>query len=185
VSRWKVLNTKELFKAGLFRVRVDECQLPDGRVMPRYYTFEFPDWVNVIPVTAEKQLVLLRQYRHSAGDVFLEIPGGSTHPKHDAEPLDAGKRELLEETGYASKEWIACGAHFPNPAMQNNRLHTFLALNCEKIAEPSLDPFEDLTVELVPVRKIVSLLEDGAFNHSLIAASVALALKQLRTRGMI
>jgi 8-oxo-dGTP pyrophosphatase MutT (NUDIX family) len=185
VSRWKVLKSQELFKAGLFRVRVDECQLPDGRVMPRYYTFEFPDWVNVVAVTPEKQLVLLRQYRHSAGDSFLEIPGGSTHPKHDAIVLDAGKRELLEETGYQSAEWIECGAHFPNPAMQNNRLHTFLALNCERVAEPSLDPFEDLTVELVPVRRLISMLEDGEFSHSLIAASVVLAVKQLRVRGMI
>jgi 8-oxo-dGTP pyrophosphatase MutT (NUDIX family) len=185
MSRWKILKSDVLFKAGFFRARVDQCELPDGRVMPRYYVFEFPDWVNVIPVTPSGELVLVRQHRHGAEQEFLEVPGGSTHPGAQEDPRLAGERELLEETGYRGAEWIACGAHYPNPALQGNRMHTFIALGCELVAKPELDPFEDLTVELMPLEKAYALLDDGGFTHSIIAASLSLARKTLRARGML
>lgn len=114
MSRWKVLNTVEVLKARLFRLRSDQCELPDGRVMPSYYVMEFPDWVNVVPVTDDGQMVMIEQYRHAGGEMFLEIPGGSTHGVKE-EPRMAGERELLEETGYAAREWIHLGSHFPTP----------------------------------------------------------------------
>lgn len=182
---WKVLSSEELYRAGLFRVRVDQCELPDGRIMPKYYTFEFPDWVNVVAITRNQEVVLLKQYRHSAGKDFLEIPGGSTHPKVRESLQAAAARELLEETGYSSSEWFECASHYPNPAMQNNQLHTFLALNCKKVGEPNLDPYEDLEVVLHPLSQLESLLEGGKFSHSLIAASVAMSLPKLRTMKLL
>jgi len=182
MSRWKVLNSTELLKAAFFRLRSDKCELPDGRVMPRYYVMEFPDWVNVVPVTSDGRMILVRQHRHATESDYLEIPGGSTHgPSED--PRAAGERELLEETGYRGTEWISCGYHNPNPALQNNRMHTFLALGCEKVAEPSLDPFEDLVVVHMPVEEALREWWSGGFKHSLIAASIALALPELRKRG--
>ena len=185
MSHWKVLKSEELFKAGLFKIRVDQCEMPDGRIMPRYYTFEFPDWVNIVPVTKNNELVLIKQYRHSAEQVFLEIPGGSTNANEASSLRSAAERELVEETGYKASEWVECGSHFPNPAMQNNRLHTFLALNCELVSAPQLDPYEDLEVVLYPIKDIVSLLEDGEFNHSLIAASVSVCIPKLRALKLI
>jgi 8-oxo-dGTP pyrophosphatase MutT (NUDIX family) len=182
--RWKVLKSSDVFKAGFFRLRVDECQLPDGRIMPRYYVIEFPDWVNVVPVTADGQMVMVEQYRHGADEVFLEVPGGSTDAA-DADPRSAGERELLEETGYRASQWIDCGYHFPNPALQNNKMHTFLALGCHKAADPDLDPYEDLRVRLMPVREVYDLWEKGELRHSLIAASFALSLPALRSRGWV
>lgn len=176
---WKVLESKELLRLGFFRIRSDRCELPDGRVMPNYYVLEFADWVNVIPVTTDGQVVAINQYRHGSDLMHLEIPGGSTDPRGSEEPLEAAKRELLEETGYESSRWISCGAHFPNPALQSNRLHTFLALDCRKVREPELDPFEDLSVELFPVAQLRARWENGEFNHSLIYASVGMALKKL------
>lgn len=181
---WKVLKTSNIFQAGFFRLRVDECELPDKRVMPCYYVMEFPDWVNVVPITEDGQVVLIDQYRHAAGLDFLEIPGGSTHPGGE-DPLVAGRRELLEETGYEAREWVSCGSHYPNPALQSNQMHTFLALGCKKVAEPKLDPYECLTVRLVPVREAVDAFYRGDFKHSLISASVARSLRVLRERGII
>ncbi len=182
MSEWKVLKSEEVLAAGFFRLRKDQCELPDGRVMPRYYVIEFPDWVNIVPVTAEGEVVMVEQYRHAAGETCLEIPGGMTNsPKEDH--LSGGKRELVEETGYESSEWIYCGYQFPNPALQNNRLHTYLALNCKFTGKQHLDPFEDLKVHLKPLSEVRRLFDAGEFKHSLIATSLQLALRELEKRG--
>ena len=183
MSRWKILSSKELFQTGFFKIREDRCQLPDGRVMPKYYVMQFPDWVNIVPVTSEGKVVLVRQYRHGAEREFLEVPGGSTHPGVAEDPLRAAERELIEETGFKSTDWFSCGSHFPNPSLQANRMHTYLALNCKKVAEPNLDPFEDLTVELLSLQDVYDLWLRGEFSHSIISASLALALKPLRDAG--
>lgn len=179
---WKTLKSKEILRVGLFRLRKDECELPDGRVMPGYYVIEFGDWVNVVPVTASGQVVMVNQYRQARGEFFLEIPGGSTDTK-DASPEAAARRELLEETGYSSAEWESCGFHCPNPALQNNRLHTFIAWNCEYIRPPKLDPFEDLSVRLLPIAKVFDLLDSGEIQHSLIATSLNLSRRIFEQRG--
>lgn len=184
MSFWKVLKSKELFKSGFFRLRVEECELPDRRVMPSYYIFDFADWVNVIPVTSDGRMILVEQYRHAAGAEFLEVPGGSTHSREE-DPRLAAERELREETGYASKEWIDCGMHFPNPALQSNRMHTYLALNCELVGEPELDPFEDLRVKVVTVREAFEMWERGEFTHTIISASLGLAWPHMRKLGLL
>lgn len=184
MSRWKVLKSTELFNSGLFKLRSDQCELPDKRVMPKYYVLDFPDWVNMVAVTTDKQMVLVEQYRHAAGEVFLEVPGGSTDSRSE-DPRLAAERELLEETGFKAGEVIECGTHFPNPALQSNRMHSYLALNCTKVAEPDLDPFEDLKVHLMPLAEAIRKWEDGEFTHSIIAASFGRALKHLRARGLI
>jgi ADP-ribose pyrophosphatase len=185
VSRWKILESTELLKKAFFRLRQDRCELPDGRVMPAYYVFEFTDWVNVIPVTSAGQVLAITQYRHASEQVHLEIPGGSMDPPSKENPEHAASRELLEETGYSSSRWISCGFHYPNPALQNNRMHTFVALDCELTAATSLDPFEDLTLTPFPVGQLSGRLEAGEFSHSIIAASVARALPVLRREGLI
>lgn len=182
---WKTLKSQNLFQAGFFKLRVDECEMPDGRVMPRYYVLEFPDWVNIVALTREQQVILVRQYRHGAAQEFVEIPGGSTHPGVGEEPQLAGERELLEETGYKAGEWIGCGFHYPNPALQANRMHTFLALDCVKVSAPSLDPFEDLSVLTMSLPEAVKFWRGGGFKHSLIASSFALALPHLQERGLL
>jgi 8-oxo-dGTP pyrophosphatase MutT (NUDIX family) len=144
---------------------------------------EFPDWVNVVPVTADGQMVMIEQYRHAGEATCLEIPGGSTHGKEE-DPRVAGERELLEETGFAGADWIYCGFHYPNPALNNNKMHTYLALGCRKVAEPSLDPFEDLSVKLMPVKEVLERWGNGEIKHSLISCSIALSVKFLKEQGL-
>jgi ADP-ribose pyrophosphatase len=179
MSKWKTLASEEVFSAGFFRLRRDQCQLPDGRVMPRYYVVEFPDWIHIVPVTKEKELVLVRQYRHGVGEEFLEIPGGSMSPRMSESPLIAAQRELQEETGFTSQKWELIGDHFPNPALQSNRLYTYLALDCKKTSALQLDPFEDLTVELLPIERALKQLAQGEFKHSLVISSLMMARDQL------
>lgn len=185
MSRWKILESEELLKAGFFRLRRDRCEMPDGRVMPGYYVMEFTDWVNILPIDESGCVIAIEQFRHGSGHTHLEIPGGSLDPRADKEPLSAAKRELLEETGYVSDEWILCGSHYPNPALQNNRLHTFLALDCRYQQPPELDPYEDLKVSAFSVAQLQERLEKGDFSHSLITASITLTLPKLRELELI
>lgn len=171
---WKTLQSKELYHAGFFRLRQDECELGDGRIMPRYYVVEFPDWVHVVAMTKSRELIMVRQYRHAGKCECLELPGGSLDPRHPEDPLAAAQRELLEETGYASSKWRRLGAFYPNPALQSNQLITFFAEDCEKVSEPNLDPFEELQVEIHKWDSITNMLAERKFQHALVAASLSL-----------
>lgn len=178
--KWKVLKSKELFSTGLFKLRTDECELPDGRIMPRYFVMDFPDWVNVFPVTQSGEVLLLKQYRHASERMHIEIPGGSTDPHRGETVEQAALRELLEETGYDSKNLVKVGTHYPNPAMQSNRMHSYVALDCEKVSEPDLDPYEDLELYPCSIEQVEKHLTNGDIDHTIMVASIHQALNYLK-----
>ena len=101
---WKVLTSEYLARKPWFTVRHESLELPDGRRIPDYYVFEYPDWINVTAVTRDGRFVLIDQYRHGLGETSYEIPAGVTEPS-DASPLAAAQRELMEETGYGGGQW--------------------------------------------------------------------------------
>lgn len=178
---WEILSSDELYSHPYFRFRKDRCMLPDDRIMPAYYVMEFVDWVNVIPLTDAGDIVLVNQYRHAARRRFYEFPGGTIDPDNKEElPELAAKRELLEETGYEAKRLQYLGLHYPNPGLQDNRMHVYLATGCKKSAEPRLDTYEDLAVELVNVQDFLQYIEQGRPMHSLMMASLVLALPAIK-----
>ena len=179
VQDWKILSTSEIFKTAFFRFRRDRCELPDGRVMPNYYVIEFPDWANIVPVTEDGKIVLVEQYRHAAGLVTLEIPGGSTNPGKNEDPKRAALRELMEETGFVPDDVRHIGTHRPNPAMQNNLMHTYIGLNCKKIAEPQPDQFEDLRVVSYSIPEVIGMIFNRKIDNSIVIASLLFALPVL------
>ncbi len=158
-------------------MRVDECELPDGRIMPKYYVMEFTDWIQVFALTKNNEVVFVDQYRHAKQERFMELPGGSKEV--DEDEVTCAKRELLEETGYQCGNIIEIGKHYPNPALQNNAVRVFLATDCEVVSDQKLDPYEDLTVKLVPLNEVWENLEEGSYTHSLMVASLVLARKFL------
>ncbi len=181
--KWKVLETKEIFSSGLFRLHTDKLELPDGRVMPRYYVMTFPDWVNVLPITKDGQVILVKQYRHASGEFHLEVPGGSVDPGLN-ESIEAGaRREMLEETGYDSSKMVKVSSHFPNPALQNNQMHTYIAYDSEKVQEQNLDEFEELELYFCSLERLEEHLYNGDINHSIMIASIAQALRHLKKSG--
>ncbi len=181
LTSWEVLSSDELFSHPYFRFRKDRCALPDERIMPAYYVMEFIDWANVVALTDDGKIVLVNQYRHAAKRRFYEFPGGTLDPDNkDETPESAARRELMEETGYGVSRLTYLGHHYPNPGLQDNRMHVFLGTGCRKVAEPKLDTYEDLEVELVDVQDFLQCIEQGRPMHSLMMASLTLALPAIK-----
>lgn len=172
IQPWKILKSKH-FRS---RFRVDQCELPNGKPLEAI-VFEFRTWANVLAMTKDQQVVLIRQYRHGVQDVLWEFPGGVVE---DGQPaIDGAKRELLEETGYASSNLIEVGKFYPNPALQSNSLYFFLALDAEKVDGQHLDEAEDIEVHLVSLDELIAMTKRGEFLHALQVAGLFHALTYL------
>ena len=169
---WKVLESN-YFRP---RFRLDKCELPNGKFLDATI-FEFRKWANILALTKDHEVVLIRQYRHGVQEVLWEIPGGVV--EDDEEPLEGVRRELLEETGYTASEFIQVGQAYPNPALQTNTVYYYLALNAEKVTGQSLDDSEDIEVHLVPFDDLLAMARRGEFPHALMVAALFHVLAHL------
>lgn len=166
--KWKILSSEYLIRRPWLTARRDVAELPDGRINDEYYVLEYPDWVNVIAVTEEGDMVLERQYRHALGKTCYELPCGVIEAGET--PLEAAKRELLEETGYAGGEWREWMVLSPNPATSTNLTHSFLATGVRKVDGQHLDATEDIEVHLKRPEFVRDLLADNQILQALMAA---------------
>ncbi len=163
---WPLVSSRLDRSYRIFDLRMDRSVSPRTGEEHDFIVLESSPWVNVIALTDREEVVLIRQYRHGIQAVTLEIPGGLVEDGDG--PLAAAKRELLEETGYRSEEWIDLGYVHPNPAIQDNRCYTFLALEAKPAGAQSLDDKEDIAVILKPLTDIPSLIQEGGITHSLV-----------------
>ncbi len=129
-----------------------------------------PAWVNVVAFTRQGELLLVEQFRHGIGASTLEVIGGVAEPGEA--PSDAGLRELLEETGFRPERWISLGSCLPNPAIQDNRCHFFLGLDCDAVAPLDLDPSEELRVWAAPWPEAEAMLREGRIEHALVQVAL-------------
>ncbi len=166
---WRVIDSEYVAREPWFTVRRECLELPNGNRVPRYYIFEYPDWVNVIALTRERKFVFISQYRPGLGQSCYELVAGVSDPG-DESMLEAARRELLEETGYGGGEWRELMTISANPATQNNLTHCFLALDVERVSEQRLDATEDLDVYLFSEQEVRALLSDDQIKQALHAA---------------
>jgi len=169
VKPWKLVSSIKEKSYRIFDLRIDRAVSPRTGEEHDFYVFESHEWVNIIPVTRNREVVLIKQYRHGVRDVLLEIPGGIVEPGDT--PLDAAIRELKEETGYTAKEMVFLGATHANPAFMNNRCHSYLALDSFPDGSQNLDDKEDIEVLLRPLDDIPRMIREGEITHSLILAA--------------
>jgi ADP-ribose pyrophosphatase len=167
---WPLLHSRAGDDHLVFRVRWDTVRNPRTGVPLERLVCETPEWVNVVALTDDHRLVMIRQWRFGTQAVTLEIPGGLVDPGED--PFDAARRELREESGFTSKDWVPLGSVEPNPAYQTNRCHHFLARSASRTHPLDLDPGEDITVETVPLDDVPRLIHDGTITHALVITAL-------------
>lgn len=171
IKPWKVVASKPVLETRIFALRKDRARSAISGREAEFQVLEAPDWVNVIALTPEQQVVLIRQYRHGTRDITVEVPGGTVDPGES--PLEAGRRELAEETGFEANRWEACGIVEPNPAFLTNRTHTFVAHGARRTGPQRPDDNEEIAVELFPLERIPTLLRDGTIRHALVMCAFA------------
>ena len=172
LNDWKLVNSQTISRHPVFCLRNDRYRLEPDTDEKEFVVLESTDWINVVPVTENNEVVLVRQFRHGVRTVSLEVPGGMMERDEDA--TKAARRELKEETGFVAENLTLLGSVWPNPAIQDNRCHCFLASPVHKVAEPEPDLWERIDVVLVPLKAIPDMIRNGSIQHSLVLVSFAL-----------
>lgn len=162
--------SESVLRTPIFGLRRDTVAHPDTDQPADVFVLESPGWVNVVPETPDGRIVMVRQWRHGSRSLELEVPAGLIDPGET--PLEAGPRELREETGYASDRWTTIGQMLPNPAYQDNVCTTLLAEDCRWVGEPQPDPDESIEVVLAEAAEVRDLVRSGELRNSVALCAV-------------
>lgn len=165
VENNRIIIKEKIFKSNVFNGEAS------------YYTLEFPNWANVVPVTKNMDIILIKQYRVGIEDFCIEIPGGTGEIGENPEIV--AERELLEETGYKCEELQFLNKVSANPALNNNFVFGYLGINAELVQEQNLDEHEDIEIIKVPIDKIPSMIKNGEIHHPYAVLSLIFTLNRL------
>ena len=169
-AHWTEHSATMVGQTSLFRQFRSRRQSPHTGREHDFTRLLCPEWVNVVAFTRDGELLLVEQFRHGVDASTLETIGGVCDPGED--PSRAGQRELLEETGFQAGRWLSLGSCAPNPAIQDNRCHFFLALDCSAVAALDLDPSEELRVWAAPWAEVEAMLRDQRLDHAIVLAAM-------------
>jgi ADP-ribose pyrophosphatase len=182
---WRTLSKEAVYSGHIFTVFEKLSEGPGGRV-GKFSVLEASDWAVVVPLVRSSgslEFLMVRQYRHGSDRSSLEFPGGVV--EKGEEPLAASARELAEETGWTSETILHAGSVFPNPAIQSNRFHVFLALDPKPSASQNLDEHEVVDALLVPAASVMDAMGEGELSHALMATALFLAERLARKLGLM
>jgi len=173
VRPWVVLSNQVLLDRRWLRVREQRVRLANGAVIDQFHLLDSPNWSAVLAVTPANQVILVEQYRHGLGRTSRELPAGVIEPEES--PLQAARRELLEETGYSSETWHALLEASPEPNRSNHRAFVFVALNARPVQAPEPDQSEVLNTLLLPAEALLDDVDRGAVDHGIHVAAILMA----------
>jgi len=181
---WRVLESTVTYKDPWITLRSDRCAREGGREIHPYHVLEFPDWVLMVALTPEHDIVLVREYRHGVRKILLGLPSGAVEST-DPDPRSAAERELREETGYTVDRVIQIGTMFANPPRQNNAMSVFLGYGARRSETQQLDENED--IDIVPVNFVKFLgqvrTKQDIVLGATVVASVLLAASYLLAKA--
>ena len=165
---WEVISSEYIIKRPWMTARRDHLIMPSGEECPEWYVLEFPEWINVIALTIEGEVIMERHYRPGLKRYDWEIPAGVVEEGETL--LQAAKRELLEETGFAGGQWQEIMSCCANPTNTSNLSHTFFVTNVERIAMPTQEQSEDISVWTMPQAELLDVVQSGGIVQSMMAA---------------
>ncbi len=175
---WEVVSSEYLTKHPPFFVsRKDVCKKPDGTLIAAYYVVELPPSVVVVALPDDDHVLMIKQYRHPVAGISIELPGGFV--EEGEEPLQAAKREMLEETGYTFSDYHYLGRIAANPGVLNNFTYMYVARNVKGTQKQQLEQSEEITIEIFEIRELLELLHSNSIIQSLHATACFYALLHL------
>jgi len=175
VKPWQVLDSKLLIDERWLQLREDRVRLANGHEIDRFHVIHGPDWASVLCVTNDSEVVLVRQYRHGMQGESLELPAGVIEP-HET-PEEAARRELAEETGYESDDWVRIQSVSTEPARHTTQAHFFCARGARLTQKPAPEETEVLEVLKVPLSDLRRLATDGSIVHGVHVGAILAALQ--------
>jgi ADP-ribose pyrophosphatase len=178
LKKWKTLKSKMVLDNPWCQVRQDEIELPNGKIIEDYFVSIKPDVAMVLPITTNREIIFVRQYRHAVGEFFLELPAGNFDPKKESAEV-AAIRELAEETGYTTQEFRKIGDLYDKPSKDTNQIHLFLAENVSKVGEQQLDITEEIEIIFIPVEAVLEKIIQGEISVAGTIAALFLGLNIL------
>ncbi|HAX74273.1 MAG TPA: NUDIX hydrolase [Cyanobacteria bacterium UBA11372] len=179
LEKWKILKSKFVFDNYWFKIRQDEVELPNGKTIDDFFVLVRPDIALTLAITANQEIVFVRQYRHATGEILLELPAGSFNPKLES-AATAARRELEEETGYIPQEMMPLATLYDNPIKDTNTIHLFLAKDVRATGKQQLDVTEEIEVVLVPVSQVMEKIAQGEIRVAGTLAAIFLGLRKLK-----
>jgi len=176
IKSWTVNRSSTIIKDSWIDLRADDCTTPAGVNISPYYILRYPDWAHSVCLDQDDRICVVSQYRHGALRVMIELPGGVVEAGED--PLEAAKRELLEETGIRASQWRACGSFSPNPATHTNRFHVF-ACRVQSIEAPQPEASEEIRSEFLTLDQLRAAIDIGDFGQLLHIGALCRAVNRI------
>jgi 8-oxo-dGTP pyrophosphatase MutT (NUDIX family) len=173
IPPWQVLESRLVVDRRWIEVHEQRVRLGNGHEIPEFHKVVMPSWAAVLCVTAEDEVVLVRQYRHGISQECIELPAGVIEP--DESPLEAAKRELLEETGYVADDWTHVLTTATEPSRHTVHAHFFCARGARADRERAPEPSEDIELLTLPRAELVPLCESGGIVHGIHIGAILLA----------
>jgi 8-oxo-dGTP pyrophosphatase MutT (NUDIX family) len=182
IRDWAILDREVIQDFKIFKIEKKQVRSPRTDEISEAMAVRFPDWVIILALTPQEEVVMVRQYRHGIEQVCLELPGGLVDPNEDSPALSAG-RELLEETGYQAGQITRIGKCFPQPAILSNACYFYLAEDAERVQTQALDPGEDIEIESVSLTSIPARIARQEINHGMVLLAFFFFEKYLSKAG--